>query len=132
MLTPINPETLAPPIGFSHAMVASADSKIVFLAGQTALNQQNVIVGNGIVEQFEVALTNILTALAAAGGSPSDLAQIRIYSVDPVDYRNHAREIGAVWKRLVGKQYPAMVLVGVVRLWDDAALVEIEGTAVIS
>jgi enamine deaminase RidA (YjgF/YER057c/UK114 family) len=132
MLTPINPETLAPPIGFSHAMVASADSKIVFLAGQTALNQQNVIVGNGIVEQFEVALTNILTALAAAGGSPSDLAQIRIYSVDPVDYRNHAREIGAVWKRLVGKQYPAMALVGVVRLWDDAALVEIEGTAVIS
>lgn len=132
MLTPINPETLAPPIGFSHAMVASADSKIVFLAGQTALNQQNEIVGNGIVEQFEVALTNILTALAAAGGSPSDLAQIRIYSVDPVDYRNHAREIGAVWKRLVGKQYPAMALVGVVRLWDDAALVEIEGTAVIS
>ena len=132
MLTPINPETLAPPIGFSHAMVASADSKIVFLAGQTALNQQNVIVGNGIVEQFEVALTNILTALAAAGGSPSDLAQIRIYSVDPVDYRNHAREIGAVWKRLVGKQYPAMALVGVLRLWDDAALVEIEGTAVIS
>ena len=132
MLTPINPETLAPPIGFSHAMVASADSKIVFLAGQTALNQQNVIVGNGIVEQFEVALTNILIALAAAGGSPSDLAQIRIYSVDPVDYRNHAREIGAVWKRLVGKQYPAMALVGVVRLWDDAALVEIEGTAVIS
>jgi len=132
MLTPINPETLAPPIGFSHAMVASADSKIVFLAGQTALNQQNVIVGNGIVEQFEVALTNILTALAAAGGTPSDLAQIRIYSVDPVDYRNHAREIGAVWKRLVGKQYPAMALVGVVRLWDDAALVEIEGTAVIS
>lgn len=132
MLTPINPETLAPPIGFSHAMVASADSKIVFLAGQTALNQQNEIVGNGIVEQFEVALTNILTALAAAGGTPSDLAQIRIYSVDPVDYRNHAREIGAVWKRLVGKQYPAMALVGVVRLWDDAALVEIEGTAVIS
>ena len=132
MLTPINPETLAPPIGFSHAMVGSADSKIVFLAGQTALNQQNVIVGNGIVEQFEVALTNILTALAAAGGTPSDLAQIRIYSVDPVDYRNHAREIGAVWKRLVGKQYPAMALVGVVRLWDDAALVEIEGTAVIS
>ena len=132
MLTPINPETLAPPIGFSHAMVASADSKIVFLAGQTALNQQNEIVGNGIVEQFEVALTNILTALAAAGGSPSDLAQIRIYSVDPADYRNHAREIGAVWKRLVGKQYPAMALVGVVRLWDDAALVEIEGTAVIS
>jgi enamine deaminase RidA (YjgF/YER057c/UK114 family) len=43
MLTPINPETLAPPIGFSHAMVASADSKIVFLAGQTALNQQNVM-----------------------------------------------------------------------------------------
>ena len=132
MLTPINPETLAPPIGFSHAMVASADSKIVFLAGQTALNQQNEIVGNGIVEQFEVALTNILTALAAAGGTPSDLAQIRIYSVDPVDYRNHAREIGAVWKRLVGKQYPAMALVGVVRLWDDAALVEIEGIAVIS
>ena len=132
MLEPINPETLAPPVGFSHAMISPTGARIVFLAGQTALNKESVIVGDGIVEQFEQALTNMLTSLEASGGSPTDLARITIYSVDPVDYRAHAREIGQVWKRHIGKHYPAMALIGVVRLWDDAALVEIEGTAAIS
>jgi len=132
MLKPINPETLAAPVGFSHAMIAPAGARIVFLAGQTALNKESVIVGDGIVEQFEQALTNMLTSLEASGGSPADLARVTIYSVDPVDYRAHAREIGQVWKRHIGKHYPAMALIGVVRLWDAAALVEIEGTAAIS
>ena len=132
MLEPINPEVLAPPVGFSHAMVAPGGARIVFLAGQTALNKENVIVGNGIVEQFEQALTNMLTALEASGGTPSDLARVTIYSVDPLNYRAHAREIGQVWKRHIGKHYPAMALIGVVRLWDDEALIEIEGTAAIS
>jgi len=132
MLEPINPESLAPPVGFSHAMIAPAGARIVFLAGQTALNKESVIIGEGIVEQFEQALTNMLNSLEASGGSPTDLARVTIYSVDPVDYRAHARVIGQVWKRHIGKHYPAMALIGVVRLWDDAALVEIEGTAAIS
>lgn len=126
----INPPELAPPVGFSHAVVAEG-STIVLLAGQTALDGQGRIVGTTIVEQFEKVLGNLLAALAATGGEPSHLAKLTIFSVDPADYRAHAREIGAVWQRLVGRDYPAMTLVGVTRLWDDDALLEIEGTAIL-
>jgi enamine deaminase RidA (YjgF/YER057c/UK114 family) len=57
----VNPESLAPPIGFSHAVLA--DGKYIFLAGQTALSKENIIVGDNIVSQFEKALTNLVTAL---------------------------------------------------------------------
>ncbi|MFM7463032.1 MAG: RidA family protein [Actinomycetota bacterium] len=126
----INPESLAAPIGFSHA-VAVAGKRIVFLAGQTALDKSGVIVGNGIIEQFEKALSNLLTALKESGGTPAQLTKLTIFSVDPGDYRAHAKELGGVWKRLVGRDYPAMTLVGVTRLWDADALVEIEGYAAI-
>lgn len=122
-----NPDSLAPPIGFSHAVLA--EGKFIFLAGQTALNKENVITGKTIVEQFEKALTSLCTSLTAAGGKPEDLVKITIFCVDPVDYRAHSREIGKIWQRLLGKNFPAMTLVGVVRLWDDEALVEIEGIA---
>lgn len=126
----INPESLAAPIGFSHA-VAVEGKRIVFLAGQTALDKSGVIVGNGIVEQFEKALSNLLTALKQSGGTSAQLTKLTIFSVDPEDYRAHAKELGGVWKRLVGRDYPAMTLVGVTRLWDADALVEIEGYAAI-
>lgn len=126
----INPESLAAPIGFSHA-VAVEGKRIIFLAGQTALDANGVIVGQGIIEQFEKALSNLLTALAESGGKPSQLTKLTIFSVDPGDYRAHAKDLGAVWKRLVGRDYPAMTLVGVTRLWDAEALVEIEGFAAI-
>ena len=126
----INPENLAAPIGFSHA-VAVEGKRIVFLAGQTSMDKRGAIVGNGIVEQFERALSNLLISLKESGGAPSSLTKLTIFSVDPADYRAHAKEIGAVWKRLVGKDYPAMTLVGVTRLWDKEALIEIEGYAAI-
>lgn len=126
----INPTELAPPIGFSHAVVADG-TKIIFLAGQTALDSSGKVVGQTIVEQFRVALTNILTVLSAAGGTPVQLAKLTIYAVDPEDYRANSREISAIWKELVGRDYPAMSLVGVVRLWDVDAQVEIEGIAVL-
>ncbi len=126
----INPPHLAPPTGFSHA-VRAAPGTLVFLAGQTALDGAGRIVGNGIVEQFERALTNLLDVAAASGAVPSDLAKLTVFAVDIADYRRHAREIGRVWKRLVGSDYPAMAVIGATRLWDEAALVEIEGIAVI-
>ena len=124
----INPAELARPSGFAHAVRASNTVR-VHLAGQTALNSAGEIVGAGIVEQFEQALGNLLTALAAAGGRPEHLASVTIYLVDLADYRSHAREIGAVWRRLAGTEYPAMAGIGVARLWDDAALVELQGVA---
>ena len=127
----INPAELGRPSGFAHAVRASGTSRI-YLAGQTALNRDGNLVGDGIVEQFEQALGNLLTALAAAGGRPEHLASVTIYAVDLADYRAHAREIGAVWRRLAGSEYPAMAGIGVARLWDDAALVELQGIAEIA
>lgn len=125
----IDPPELARPSGFAHAVVATG--RTVFLAGQTALDPSGAIVGDGIVGQFEQALGNLLTALRAAGGTPADLAALTIYIVDVEDYRAHAREVGTVWRRLMGTAYPATAGVGVARLWDVEALVEVQGTAVL-
>jgi enamine deaminase RidA (YjgF/YER057c/UK114 family) len=125
----VNPPELGIPRGFSHAVVGSG--RVVFLAGQTALDASGRIVGENVVEQFEQALGNMLTALAAAGGAPSDLASLTIYIVDLEDYRANSRAIGDVWKRLMGDRYPAMAGIGVARLWDVEALVEVQGYAVL-
>ena len=126
----VDPPELARPSGFAHAVVAGP-GRVVFLAGQTAMDADGRIVGEGVVEQFERALGNLLTALRAAGGQPGDLASLTVYAVDLADYRAHARDIGGVWRRLVGADYPAMAGIGVARLWDDEALVEVQGTAVV-
>jgi enamine deaminase RidA (YjgF/YER057c/UK114 family) len=127
----VNPPALARPSGFSHAVVATG-GRLVFLAGQTALGPDGLITGQTVTEQFEQALANLLLALDAAGGTPADLASLTIYSVDLVEYRARAREIGAVWRRLAGTEYPAMAAVGITRLWDPAALIELQGYAVIA
>ncbi|QFR00905.1 RidA family protein [Streptomyces phaeolivaceus] len=126
----VNPAGLSPPTGFSHAVVATG-TRVVFLAGQTALDADGKIVGETLEEQFERALGNLLTALEAAGGTPADLARVTVYATDVPDYRLHARQLGRVWRRLVGRDYPAMAVVGVVRLWDERALVELDGFAVL-
>lgn len=127
----VNPPSLAPPTGFSHAVRATSGT-MVFLAGQTALNRSGKVIGDGLVEQFERALTNLLTAAEAAGAGPRDLVKLTVFAVDVEDYRRNARALGQVWKRLVGGDYPAMAVIGAGRLWDEEALVEIEGIAVIS
>jgi enamine deaminase RidA (YjgF/YER057c/UK114 family) len=129
-LVRVNPAGLAPPTGFSHAVTATG-SRLVFLAGQTALDAAGRVVGDGIVAQFEQALGNLLTALAGADGRPEHLARVTIYVTDPEDYRAHAGELGGVWRRLAGRDYPAMALIGIVRLWDVEALVELDGFAVL-
>ncbi|MFJ4318491.1 RidA family protein [Streptomyces lavendulae] len=126
----INPEELSPATGFSHAVTATG-GRLVFLAGQTALDSSGKVVGETLPEQFERALANLLTALAAAGGTPADLARVTVYAVDVADYREHAGELGRIWRRLAGREYPAMAVVGVVRLWDTQALLELDGFAVL-
>lgn len=126
----INPAELARPSGFSHAVAATG--RMVFLAGQTGVDRDGNVAGGGVVPQFERALTSLLTALGAAGALPSDLVSLTIYLTDVPDYQAHAREIGAVWRRLAGTEYPAMAAVGVTRLWLPELLVEIQGIAVVS
>jgi enamine deaminase RidA (YjgF/YER057c/UK114 family) len=96
------------------------------------MDRDGKLVGGGVVAQFEQALANLLTALTAAGGQPADLVSATIYIVDLADYQAHGKEIGAVWRRLAGAEYPAMAGVGVARLWDPEALVEIQGIATLS
>ena len=127
----INPGELARPSGFSHAVSAAA-GRMVFLAGQIGMDRDGKVAVGGVVPQFEQALANLLTALAAAGGHPSDLVSLTIYLIDVEDYQGHGKEIGAVWRRLTGTGYPAMAGVGVTRLWLPEALVEIQGIAVVS
>jgi enamine deaminase RidA (YjgF/YER057c/UK114 family) len=125
----INPPELARPSGFAHAVVGRGTT--VFLAGQTALDATGRIVGDGVVAQFEHALSNLLTALTAAGGRADQLASLTIYVVDVDDYKQNAAAIGRVWQRLIGRNYPAMAAIGVNRLWDAEALLEVQGYAVI-
>ncbi|MFC7896848.1 RidA family protein [Streptomyces sp. NPDC057381] len=126
----LNPPELSPPTGFSHAVVATG-TRVVFLAGQTALDTDGKVTGDTLPVQFEQALTNLLTALRAAGGTPADLARVTVYATDVAAYRTHAAELGRTWRRLAGRDYPAMAVVEVVRLWDERALVELDGFAVL-
>lgn len=127
----INPAGLGRPAGFSHAVSVTA-TRMVFLAGQIGTGRDGKVVSDGVVAQFEQALANLVTALAAAGGHPGDLVSLTIYAVDLDDYQAHSKEIGAVWRRLAGTEYPAMAALGVTRLWDPGALVEIQGIAAVS
>lgn len=130
MIEQVNPAELARPSGFSHAVVA--EGRVIFLAGQTAIDRSGAIVGeDDVVAQFERALENLLIALRGAGGEPPQLTSLTIYVTDLEDYRDNGAAIGAVWRRLIGKSYPAMAAVEVPRLWDEEALVEIQGFAVI-
>jgi enamine deaminase RidA (YjgF/YER057c/UK114 family) len=127
----VNPPELSPAAGFSHAVVATG-SRVVFLAGQTALDVDGKVVGETLPQQFERALANLLTALRAAGGTPADLARVTVYATDVADYRAHAAELGRIWRRSAGRDYPAMAVIGAVRLWDEQALVELDGFAVLA
>lgn len=122
----INPPALIKPSGFAHGVRAG---EFVYLGGQTAMDATGAIVPGGIVEQFAQAFSNVLTTLDAAGGRPSDLVDVTIYLTDVEDYQRNGREIGRVWRQLAGTEYPAMAGIGVTRLWQVEALIEIQGVA---
>jgi enamine deaminase RidA (YjgF/YER057c/UK114 family) len=128
----INPPALPKPSGFTHAVSLPAATRLVFLAGQTGYDENGGYAAGDVVTQFERALANLLDALAAAGGTPAALASITIYVVNIDDYKAHSKEIGTTWRRLAGTEYPAMAAVGVTRLWDHDALVELQGIAALS
>jgi enamine deaminase RidA (YjgF/YER057c/UK114 family) len=125
----INAPELAPPVGFSHA-VRAGDT--VYLAGQTASDRQGAIIGETMTEQFDVAATNLMTALRAAGGVPDDLVTLQVFVTAVAEYRESLPGLGRVWRRHFGRRYPAMGLFGVTELYDPAAKVELMGVAVLS
>jgi enamine deaminase RidA (YjgF/YER057c/UK114 family) len=126
----INAPGLAAPVGFAHAVVA-APGRTVYLGGQTAQGQDGTILGATMAEQFDVAARNVVTALAAAGASPDQLVSLVIYTTDVPAYKASLPELGSVWRKHFGRRYPAVALLGVAALFDEDAMVELVGTAVI-
>jgi enamine deaminase RidA (YjgF/YER057c/UK114 family) len=127
----INPETLGAPSGYSHGVLADAGGKLLFIAGQIAWDQNQNIVSDDFVEQFDRALANVMTVLKAAGGESSNIVRIVIYVTNKLEYRAQIRAVGERYRKHMGKHFPAMVLVEVAGLLDDAAKVEIEAMAVL-
>jgi enamine deaminase RidA (YjgF/YER057c/UK114 family) len=124
-----NPPELAPPSGYSHAVIAQG-GRTIYLAGQTAQNAEGRIVGQSLVEQFDAAAGNVMTALTAAGGRPEDLVSMQIFVTDVDEYLKARKEIGEAYRRHFGDHYPAMALLQVQRLFDPAAKVELMAIAV--
>jgi enamine deaminase RidA (YjgF/YER057c/UK114 family) len=126
----INPEELAPAIGFSHAVVA-CPGRTVYFAGQTALSRDNEVVGDSLPEQFQMCLTNLRIALEGAGARPEHLVQLQIFVTNLAHYRAARSKLGEIWQAHLGRHYPAIALVEVTALYDEKALVEIIAIAVI-
>jgi enamine deaminase RidA (YjgF/YER057c/UK114 family) len=126
----LNPEGMAPPVGFSHVAVA-APGRLVFLAGQTAHQADGSLAGSTLTEQFAAAAANVAAALAAAGATPADVVSLQIFTTDVDGYRAESKSIGAAYRAVFGPHYPPMALFGVTRLFDPAALVELVATAVV-
>jgi enamine deaminase RidA (YjgF/YER057c/UK114 family) len=126
----VNPQTLAPPVGFSHVVVA-ARGKTVFLGGQSAHDALGKIVGGTIPDQFDQACANVVTALNAASAAPEHLVSLQIFVTDVEAYRSSTVELGGIYRKHFGRHYPAIALLGVDSLFDPGAMVELVGIAVI-
>jgi enamine deaminase RidA (YjgF/YER057c/UK114 family) len=125
---PINAPDLPPPVGFSHAVKAG---ETIYLAGQVAQAPDGTVTGETIVDQFDVAAGNLITALRAAGGEPEHLVSLQVFVTAVAEYKASLRELGDVWRKHFGWRYPAMGLFGVTELFDPAAKVELMGVAVV-
>ena len=127
----INPGSMVKPTGYAHGVIASG-GRLLFLAGQPGLDAMGNVASPGdMVAQCAQAYANLKTVIQAAGGTTSDVVKLTIYVTDRAAYKANLKSIGAAYRNVFGKHYPAMTLVEVKSLFDDDALVEIDGLAVI-
>ena len=123
----VNPPELGPAVGFSHA---TRGGGFVFLGGQIGTDETGRVIEPGdIVAQFTRAIRNVETALRAAGSSPEQAVKLTYYVTDVAAYRAGLREIGAAYREVFGRHFPATSLFGVRELFDRDAMVEIECVA---
>ena len=125
----LNPKAWAPPQGYANGIAATG--RVVFVAGQIGWNERAELVSRELTGQVEQALKNILAVLAEAGGEARHIARMTWFVTDKAAYVAQRKEIGAAYRRVIGKHFPAMTLVVVAGLLEDGALVEIEATAVL-
>ena len=125
----VQPAGWAAPRGYANGVAARGTQ--VYVAGQIGWDAHCKLVGPGFLEQVEQALANVVAVVEAAGGTAAHLVRMTWYVTDIDVYRKSLREIGAIYRRVIGEHYPAMALVQVVSLVETGAVVEIEATAVI-
>lgn len=130
--TNVQPEGWAAPRGYANGVLVEGGGPQLFVAGQIAWDPQQNLVGPGdFPAQFRQALANVVAVVEAAGGAPEHLVQVRVFVTDKALYLGGIKAVGAAWRDLVGRHYPAMALVEVADLLEEGALVEIEATAVL-
>ena len=124
------PAGWAAPIGYANGIAVDA-GRVVFIAGQVGWDAQQEFHSEEIAPQFEQALKNILAVLAEAGGEPQHICRITAYCCDKPAYLAARRDIGAIWRRYMGKHFPAMSMIFVSDLLDSPGKIELEATAVV-
>jgi enamine deaminase RidA (YjgF/YER057c/UK114 family) len=122
-MKPINPKSLGRPRGYSNGQLTREGPRLLFIAGQIGWDEEQRLVSDDFVEQFDRALRNVL--------APGGVARLVVYVTDKREYAARTVEIGERWRALMGRHYPAMALVEVKGLLEDGAKVEIEGVAVL-
>lgn len=128
----LNPGSLAKPVGYANGIL-TAGGKLVFLAGQTGMDATGQIAHPGdLVAQFQQALANLKAVVSEAGGSMTDIVKLTIWVTDKAAYKANLKPIGDAYRSFFGRYYPAMTLVEVKSLYDEEALVEIEGIAIVT
>jgi enamine deaminase RidA (YjgF/YER057c/UK114 family) len=124
------PEGWAPPIGYANGIAVEA-GRIVFVAGQVGWNAEQRFESEAIAPQFEQALANIVAVLAVAGAKPQHICRMTAYCCDKPAYLAARKELGAIWRRVMGNHYPAMSMIFVSDLLDNPGKIELEATAVV-
>jgi len=125
----LHPAHWKPAVGYSNGVAATG--RMVFTGGIIGWNAEQVFETDDFVGQVEQALRSIVEVLACAGARPDHLVRLTWYVTDKQDYLGSLKELGRVYKAVIGRHYPAMALVQVAALVEDRAKVEIEATAVI-
>lgn len=128
----LNPAGLESPVGYSHVAKITS-GKIVFVAGQASFDASGCVVGKGdFVAQFRQVMANLKLAIEGAGGRADQFAVLTIYLTDLQSYLTNKRLIGAAYREVFGKHFPAITLVEVKSLYNSDCMVEISGVAVIN
>jgi enamine deaminase RidA (YjgF/YER057c/UK114 family) len=125
----IQPEGWAPAKGYANAMLT--EDGTLYVGGQIGWTAEQVFESHDFIGQMEQALRNIVDIVEASGGTVADITRLTWFIIDKQEYLAKQREVGEVYRRVLGRHFPAMSMLVVAGLIEDEALLEIEATAVI-
>jgi enamine deaminase RidA (YjgF/YER057c/UK114 family) len=125
----LQPEGWVKPVGYSNGIAARG--RLVFIGGQIGWNAAGVFETDDLVGQIRQCLLNVVAVLRSAGGGPEHLTSMTWYFIDKSEYLAQRRAIGAVYREVIGRSFPAMAAVEVTALVEDRAKVEIQAMAVL-